>query len=254
MKFYRLTVPDYPTDQAYKNANPICMMGDFYVPGILCSVCAEETGGCWASSGRIRVDIPQESHLRQNLTGRTLPVDEWRIFAKQLREELVIPSWIPITPGAHIGLPQGELSCSHVMDFLHPFPGQIIVREEVIDVLQQSQLTGFQPIPVKVTGSTEITHELSEVPHLYELLIMGKGWRVDIYEDNIVACDTCKRTIFPEREHTIIDDQRWDNTDFFTIDLNPNIVIVTERVYQVLKQANFSNYQCVPLLERYSHS
>jgi hypothetical protein len=53
--------------------------------------------------------------------------------------------------------------------------------------------------------------------------------------------------MFPGPELLIVDESRWDGADFFHLDRNPNIVIVTERVCTVLTQEHFVNFACVPL-------
>jgi hypothetical protein len=44
-----------------------------------------------------------------------------------------------------------------------------------------------------------------------------------------------------------VDEARWDGSDFFTVDRNPNIVLVTERVCNALSALGASNYFCKPL-------
>lgn len=247
MQFYRLTHPRYETTHAEETANPIRMITEFYyIPGVSCPACAEATGGGWASSDRVRVEVPTSPALRRTLMGTSLPLDQWQSFVTLLRRELAIPSWMPVTPGAQIGLPRAELLAPDVPDFLHPFPGQIIVRDSVVDALQRAELTGFVPVRVEVRWGKQVKYPPGEPPLLYELFVTGTAWRVGMDAERITACKECGRTIFPNPEWLVVDERRWDGSDFFHIDRNPNIVLVTERVCHLMAQCLFTNYACVP--------
>jgi len=245
MRFYKLTHPDYATDRAADMANPIRMVNELYVPGITCSACGES----WASSDRVRVSVPKTSDLRAYLTGKCLPESEWRAFAEKLRRELTIPSWMKVTPGAQIGLPTGELSTSQIPDMMHPFPGQIIAQNHVVQALEKEKLTGFFPVRVQVRWSERVMDRDRDAPapELYELLVKGVAWRVGVDTNTITICPRCGRTVFANVAHFDIDTNRWDGSDFFHVDQNPNIILVTERVCMTLAEYNYTNYTCAPV-------
>ena len=247
MHFYDLTYPNYETDQQLSRANPITMRVELNIPPVICPACNERTGGGYTSSDRVRVPVPETSALRPYLKGKRLPLSEWRGLVAKLREELSIPPWMPVSPGAQIGLPKGELRSARVPDFMHPFPGQMIVRRRVVDALESAGLTGFLPVRVEVTWGKRVKHRDAEPPELYELVVKGVAWRVGVGLDKITACAQCGRTVFPAVGHLTVDESRWDGSDFFHVDRNPNIVLVTERVCAVLASHGFSNYACVPI-------
>lgn len=241
MHFYRLTHPEYTTDHAADVANPIRMVNEFYVPGIVCSVCGES----WASSDRVRVPVPMTSDLRTHLMGKVLSEKEWYSFAAKLRHELSIPSWMRVTPGAQIGLPKGELYSCEVPDLMHPFPGQIIARSQVIRALAKEQVSGFYPVQVQTTWAERIRRKDAETPGLYELLIMGNAWHTGKDTCNTTVCTRCGRTSVPSTTCLDIDIDRWDGSDFFHVDQNTNIVLVTERVCTLFAEYEFTNFRCI---------
>lgn len=249
MKSCQLTHPAYSTDQERSKANPIKMLSDYlYVPGMSCPACAVDTGGTWASSGRVRVDVPSSSPLRPQLRGLSLEPAAWALFSGKLRMELQVPSWMPITPGAEIGLPKAELRQHDPPDFMHPFPGQVIVRARVLDELVAAGLTGFRAIRVQVAWARQPKGRMEDPPTLYELFVTGEGWRVGVDLTTITTCQHCGRTIFPQLGDLAVDEGRWDGTDFFHIDRNPNIVVVSERVCEILSAHGFTNWECIPRL------
>ncbi len=247
MQFYELTHPPYETDYDYNKANPIRMKAALYIPGVICPVCMGETGGGWASSNRIRVKVPKKSTLRQYLMGQSLPLEQWREFVVTLRSALKIPSWMPVAPGAQIGQPKGELLSEQLPDMMHPFPGQLIVQARVVEALKEARLTGFQPVRVEVQWGKTVKSPRGEPPALYELLVTGTAWRVGMDLESITVCKECERITFPHPDWLVVDESRWDGSDFFHVDRNPNIVLVTERVCRVLARHRFTNYHCVPL-------
>jgi hypothetical protein len=248
MKFYRFTHPEYVTDQMQSSENPIRMSTELYVPGIICPGCADVTGGGWASSDRVRVAVPRQSALWPYLTGKSLGIPEWFSTAERIRTELAVPPWQPVTPGAQLGLPKGELTATRVPAVLHPFPGQVIVREEVIEAIEKAGLSGIDVVGVEVRWGNRIQGEGIDLPHLYELVVKGQGWRKGSDQASITVCAECQRTIFPNPDHLVVDEGRWDSSDFFHVDKNPNIVLVTERVCRMFTEQGFGNWRCLPVL------
>lgn len=247
MHVYELTNPEYETDQGEARANPIRMIAEHHIPTIKCPSCEGETGGGWASSDRVPVAVPETSALRSQLTVQALPVPEWSAFVERLKQELHIPPWMPVTPGAQIGLPKAELRSSRIPDLMHPFPGQIIARRRVVDALEGAGLTGFVPIRVEVTWGKRVKHDVEPPPELYELFVRGVAWRVGVDIERITVCRECGRKVFPGTFGIQVDESRWDGSDFFHVDQNPNIVLVTEGVCSVLAAHGFTNYVCTPV-------
>jgi hypothetical protein len=242
MEFYKITHPYYETDQEHDAANPIRMIEDTWLPGVICPICGET----WAGSRRLYLPI-NDLELQQHLSGGPIPLSEWNELARKVHIALSLPDEFQLEPGDVLGTPIGELQSIEILDFLHPFPGQFIVQAHVIAALQQKKLTGFRLVPFKVSWSKKIKPPYPELPTLYELVVTGNAWRVDIGEEQIIACHACGRRKFPHPEWLRVDERRWDGSDFFNVDHNPNIVFVTERVCSTLSQYGFTNYDCIPI-------
>jgi hypothetical protein len=242
MIFSKLTHPYYVTDQAESAANPIQPVRAIWLPGIICDEC----GSTWAGSRRLYLPIA-DTTLWRRLRGAPLPKDEWEELADTVHTTVGLPYDFDLKPGDVLGSPVAELLSSDIPDFLHPFPGQLIVRASVVDVLRDAELTGFQPVRVEARWGNRVSPHPAEAPVLYELVVTGSAWRVGSDRYYITACKHCGRAVFPNPDWLIVDEDRWDKSDFFHVDDNPNIVLVTERVCAVLAQYRFTNYACVPV-------
>jgi hypothetical protein len=130
-------------------------------------------------------------------------------------------------------------------DFLHPLPGQIWVGERVMLAMRRAGFLGVELIEVQ-TSWAKGRGPNGAPPRLWEVVVTGSAWRKSSDERLISVCGVCGRTVFPKASQRDVDETRWDGSDFFHADRNPNIVLVTERVCDLLDEGRFSNYQCVP--------
>lgn len=117
--------------------------------------------------------------------------------------------------------------------------------------LQAENLTGVRFMKVDLKIQKKGLSNQKPIS-LWELIITGKAWRQGYHLEDEIVCKCCKRTNFPEPSNLKVDISRWDGSDFFNIDLNPNIIIVTERVYRVLEKHKFTNYMCIYINEEHS--
>lgn len=241
MQFYKFTHPQYETDQDADKANPIRVSTGLQMPGMICSSCGE----IWAGSRRLYLAVTDLALRRRLGVVAPLPEREWMQLAQDVRQVLSLPEDFEFQPGDELGTPIAELKTNNIPDFLHPFPGQIIVQSRVVDVIMGENLTGVRLLPLQVRWGDGKQVRSNPPPILFELVITGTGWRVDSNLENITACTHCGRTIF--LKWSPIDEARWDSSDFFHVDRNPNIVIVTERVCALFAQHHFTNFLCVPL-------
>lgn len=241
MQFYQLMHPNYETDYDDAKANPIQMIQETQLPGIICPDC-----GIWSGSRRLYLHFNGVTKSQLHST-QPLPQSEWLKLARNVRIESNLPDEFLLEPGDILGQPRARLMHDEIPDFMHPFPGQLIVRSSVVAALQKAKLTGFSPVRVDVHWNQKIGPPSREVPELYELIVSGKAWRIDVDEKAIITCQICGRTIFPYPNFWVVDEKRWDGTDFFNVDTNPNIVFVTASVCEVLEQEHFSNYMCKSL-------
>ncbi len=240
MQFFRLTHPDYKADQAHDKTNPVKISTGICLPGIICSEC----GQTWAGSRRLYLPVSDPS-LRARLRPAPLREAEWMALAQDVRKALNLPEDFLLWPGDDLGTPIAELKSEKIYHFLHPFPGQLIVRVSVVDALTQAGLTGFRPLRLQVRWSAKKREQSADPPILYELVITGAAWRMESNLERITVCKHCGRTEFPR--WTPIDESRWDGSDLFNIDQNPNMVFVTERACELFAEHHFTNYVCAPV-------
>lgn len=238
MNFYELTYPEYISDQAERKNNPVKLLPNISVPSIICDDC-----GIWSSSERIRRQVELTSKAKEILSNRSIHLNDWNASIKKLSEELGIDYGL-LKPGTELGIPRGELANVELHDFIHPFPGLIWVSDVVKDLLLQQKATGVEFCQVD-TDFRKARNKTDEIrPKLWEIIVTGKAWRRGSNYRNALVCDKCNRTIFRNPEYLQIDESTWDGSDFITLDLNPNIVIVTERICESLREKGFTNYRC----------
>lgn len=241
MHFLELTHPFYQTDQADNAANPIRQVDTVTLPGIVCSAC----GSTWAGGRRLYVPL-QDDMLRHRLRERGgWPIldTEWRQLAREVLAATSLAADFMLMPGDQLEAPVFEVTRAKLRDFLHPFPGTLVVKEAVVEVLQQAGLTGFQPVRSQVRWGGRATNLPDAPPQLYVLRVTGMAWRVGMDKERITVCAECER-FKPVVGLIAVDEGHWDGSDLFHADLNPNIVLVTEKVCEVLTKHGFTNFTC----------
>jgi hypothetical protein len=252
-RFFELTYPEYEDDFAFARMNPIWIDEPFSIPSMICEKCGVRGG-----SGRIRIPLPEETALEEFREGRFLPREEW------LRERLTWAKLLGvdstrITPAASIGPPVGLLKGTPTADLIYP-SGRIWVQPHIMTKLKEARCTGIEfakatlvyraTDPESFCDGVAIDPEpidLTRVPDYWELVVTGKAWREGHDESTSLACDLCGRRKFPSPESMKVDESRWDGGDFFNVDGNTSIVLVTERVCNALSELSAANYFCKPL-------
>jgi hypothetical protein len=239
MLFFELTHPEYETDADDEAANPVQVVEEVAMPGIICPAC-----GPWAGSRRLYLPV-DDPRLRRCLARPPLPVQEWLELAGEVRRALALPDDVRLLPGDVLGSPAVELLRAAVPDFLHPFPGRVVVKAAVVRALADRGLTGYRPIEASVRARSSAA-AAQALPRLFELLIRGEAWSVGQNRQAVIACEACGRTAPGHAEPSSIDEGRWDGSDFFTANGNPNVVYVTEAVCRAVSEYGFSNVVCRP--------
>lgn len=241
LQFYELTHPPYTSDQQFSRMNPVQRKVEYRLPSMKCERC-----GTWAGSKRIRLDerlVTEISTYLQSIGNpRFVSPQEWEKIGQDLSNRTGLPKET-LGPGADYGAPTGRIRRANIADFLHPFPGTVWITSKVVDAFKDADLTGIELVPVKLKLSKKVPVE--NPPRLWEVVVKGHAWRHGMSLDTITVCEICRRKKFPQPEQLSVDGARWDGSDFFHVDLNPNIVFVTERVRSVLEREKYSNVRCI---------
>lgn len=242
MVFFRMTSPPYATDMEQMRKNPIGAYGSGYsVPTLQCPICTR-----WGSADTNRIVLPRDSELLRRLDSRPLAPDEWKIEVHELAVKLGVPEEL-LTPGAEIGPPKGLIKRTRIHDFLNLGGGLFWVKPHVKDIIEQADFKGIRFVKVHARWSRKVKDPPPEPPDLWELVIQGKAWRVGMNKERITICEICGRGSFPDPGWLEVDVSRWDGSDFFHVDGNPCIDLVTERVKEFIESHRFTNIAFEPV-------
>ena len=236
--FYELRVPDYATDHEQDYHNPIVDADDTYrLPSITCPRC-----GRWASVGtRIRESGVREALISRFPRGSLLQLEDWLQLSERIVKDFNVNARF-IEPAAEVGPPRGELVKGQLNDFVHLFPGQIWITERVYCALSSAKFGGARYIPAEVS-----TKLCVEPPRLWEIYVEANAWRKGSSLDALTDCEICGHYDYGDAFPQVVDFSTWDGSDFFNLDCNPNYVIVTQRVADLLGAGGFNNYRLVAI-------
>lgn len=232
MIFYKITHPHYADDEEAGHRNPAVSTATYRVPGISCGSC-----GPWSSSHRLRVPLPVR--LDEFVGVRFLPTEEWRGARDRWAAMLGVDRSL-VEPGAKLGPPTGTCTAVVAEDAVHPIPGEIWVKARVREASSEGRVTGVSFTPVQLPPGCGSKR-------LWELVAHGRAWRTGSSEETLRACELCGRRAFPSPRQLSVDEARWDGTDFMFLDGNPNLIVVTERVAEIVALGGFTNLVTIPL-------
>ena len=239
MKFYELTYPDYESDAITQKHNPVRIYHEYVLPGINCQNC----GAMWSGSQWIPLNFDANA-IRECYYKNRMPYildNEWYANVDAWSNKLSLEK-NKITPGLHVGMPVIELKCEDHDDFMR-YIGYFIIKEKVVEFLKDLGVTGVEFLPFNPIVNKKLRRDIE----LWILKIDGHAWRVGATQDSITVCDSCGRTK-PANVLWVVDEDRWDGSDFFHIDMNPNKIFVTERVRNAIVEAEFTNCSFETLL------
>jgi len=126
---------------------------------------------------------------------------------------------------------------------------EIIVNMELHDILEQSELTGFNFRNVKI-DLWERDYPLEELPAptLYQLVVKGNGG--SIFPQNIshslATCRDCGYIDWEPLDQIKVDKSQWDGTDIFNLTEFPGFTLVTEKFCTFLTSNHINEYRVIP--------
>ncbi len=161
----------------------------------------------------------------------------------------------PVDPGHRrsgdrIGNLTIVLPSPSVGDFVWTWYSECLVTERVLTLFREAGLTGFEAKPVVVEKVKRVKKEQPvTIPRLWELVITGKGG--DAHPDSgirvIYKCDACGLTRYSSyRDGIIVNEREWDGSDFFTVNGYPKLILVTERVKDLIVANQLTNCVLIP--------
>ncbi len=248
--FYRLSPPARPELRSYPYEDR-CL----FIPPVYCDRCGVSWGGLPAGVV-VRAELSNPRLVRRllEIDVDELPVREHKALVEELRTELAAElGYAPaLSPGTRIGALRVGLPSLNIPDIsFFPFP--FVVKQRVVDLLREEEVTGFETFSVEITRvDRKPRGRTFEVPRLWEPEITGRAgiapeagayWPID------PPCSGCgRRGDLRLPKGLIVDEQAWDGSDLFTVEDRP-WVLMTERVADLLTEAKFTGFTLRPAEE-----
>lgn len=146
--------------------------------------------------------------------------------------------------GKRLGNLQLILPTSKLSDFMWTWMGPVVTKK-VLELFNYSGFTGYEALPATIIKmrnrrrSTEIP-----IPEVWELKITGKGG--DAHPDSdirvLYVCPECGYTRYSSfQEGIIVDNNKWDGTDFFTVNGYPLFFLIAKRVKDLIVDNKLTN-------------
>lgn len=142
--------------------------------------------------------------------------------------------------GDRIGDLHVVLPSPNVPDFLWTWYSECIMTERVRTHLDDAGTTGYEARPVTV-GKVKYARKgtTPDIPELWELSVTGRGG--DAHPDSGIrvlkksiceACGFVRHSSY--RNGIIVDEKQWDGSDVFTVNGYPKLIIVSEKVKDIV--------------------
>lgn len=142
------------------------------------------------------------------------------------------------------------LPSPNIGDFVWTWYGDCLITDRVLKLFQEAGLTGFRVKPVTVERVRRLGKKaLAKIPQLWELVITGKGGdaRPESGIRIIYRCEACGLVEYSSfRDGIHVDEEQWDGSDFFTINGYPKLILVTERVKELIIGHRLTNCVLIP--------
>lgn len=161
----------------------------------------------------------------------------------------------PIDPPGHRRAGARVSALSVILPNFQPLdfvwgPWECLVREPVVQFFRDAGFTGFEVAPAKV----KFADTSRQPPRFWELLAKGSAGAISPGSGYQVlsVCPGCGLTDETRIDDPtkVVDESRWDGSDFFHLDPIPSWIFVTERVVQALRKTPFEGWKAFSLLEK----
>ena len=161
----------------------------------------------------------------------------------------------PINPDGHRRAGARISQLSVILPSMEPYEfvwaaWDCLIQEPVIQFLHHSGFTGYEAVPAKARFARNSRH----APKFWDFLAKGSagllspesGYRV------LKACPGCGLIEYDTKvgdPTKVVDESRWDGSDFFRIEPVSGWIFVTDRVVQALLHSQFKGWAAYSLSE-----
>lgn len=130
------------------------------------------------------------------------------------------------------------LHSSEVFDVMWTWGNECLIQQHVFEALKRHSFSGFQVKPAEARFERA---DASSPPRLWELVVTGwsgvappeSGIRIDAAK-SCTSCGHIKYTSPTDYSH-LIDETKWDGSDFFMVWPMPKHIFVTNRVREFMQ-------------------
>jgi len=131
-------------------------------------------------------------------------------------------------------------------DFIWTWYSEPMINERVAKILKDEDLTGYELKPVTIKKVKK--NNPKKIPQYQELNVTGKaGVHPDTGLIVVERCDACKHVDYRGwKNKLIIDEKKWDGSDFFHLDPYPGGIFVSERVKEVFEKHKVTGVKFTP--------
>jgi hypothetical protein len=143
------------------------------------------------------------------------------------------------------------LSNDPVEDFVWTWYSECMLHDRVLDIFRRHEFSGLEVKPV----AARFENSPEPPPTLWELVVTG--WAGMAHPDSGIrlddsgSCKSCGLLHYTEitDAEQLIDQSRWDGSDFFMVWPLPRFVFVTKRVANVIRDHHLTGVRIQPVSE-----
>lgn len=214
------------------------------LPGVKCPPRPHGCGVTWGMGGhRVYRELPEDHYLRI-MDRKTVPLDQFRQIAADVRRTLSLPADIPLFPGTNLGRLTVEMRHQEIVDLSSPELLNFVVTDRFRQFLIDGCFTGWRVENMRVIPRRPDT----PMPAIYELVVEGRGGTAitEPARARVSRCPQCGREEWDKLPlNTLeLDTDRWDGSHIFRFDPPfQGYTFVTKRLSDAIKDSGLTNIQ-----------
>ena len=145
--------------------------------------------------------------------------------------------------GGRTGKLSIEVQSDKIGDFIWTWHSECLVTEKVLALLKRNEITGYSVVPASIEY---VQNGQTAPPEVWELVVSGKAGEAhpDSGINKIYHCPECNLVVYSSfRNGIIVDEKKWDRSDFSTVEGYPKYILITERVKKIIIKNKLTNCQ-----------